>query len=400
MSLLPEPRTSVRDIVSEHGTKESRKPVNKRRRRSQYAGVRLTRYGTYEAYVSPNGGHKLGVGYWPSERQAAIAHDRALIHLRLDERRPMNFQAESRRLGPLAPERLRAEARQLAKLTRSDSRYRGVWWDAQDERWICKIKIGQRRIEVARYRTEEAAATAYDRVAVHFGKPEWRNFPERPLEPASPSELREEARAEYKSRTTSSFEGVYFKAQSAFRPWEAQIVVCQSLPRSHQTLSLGFWRTELDAAKAYDRAALFYRGPSAKLNFPDSRSTLVPAQAETLAVESRAQFKATTTSRFRGVYWKKGKWVAQIHAGYVRQHLGHFDDEHEAALAYDRAARAEFGARARLNFHPDTGEELGGKRIGDPLAPIAHTRRPSPSGVPVLGNVHPIGPAEEKRRAG
>jgi hypothetical protein len=43
--------------------------------------------------------------------------------------------------------------------------------------------------------------------------------------------------------------------------------------------------------------------------------------------------------------------------------LGSFSDEISAALAYDRTARRLLGDRARLNFHPKTGEELLGMRV-------------------------------------
>lgn len=58
-------------------------------------------------------------------------------------------------------------------------------------------------------------------------------------------------------------------------------------------------------------------------------------------------------SGYKGVCWKAGnsKWVAQINeASGKRKHLGYFDDQIEAARAYDAAARAIFGPFARLNF--------------------------------------------------
>jgi len=58
-----------------------------------------------------------------------------------------------------------------------------------------------------------------------------------------------------------------------------------------------------------------------------------------------------TTSRYKGVCWNRhiSKWVAGIYVNKRRIHLGSFDDEREAALAYNRAAREHFGEYARLN---------------------------------------------------
>jgi hypothetical protein len=59
-----------------------------------------------------------------------------------------------------------------------------------------------------------------------------------------------------------------------------------------------------------------------------------------------------TFSIYKGVYReKRGKpWRAQIGIRGQRVYLGTFATEREAAMAYDSAARAEFGEFARPNF--------------------------------------------------
>jgi hypothetical protein len=66
-----------------------------------------------------------------------------------------------------------------------------------------------------------------------------------------------------------------------------------------------------------------------------------------------------TTSRFKGVYWSQrkgsaqGRWQAQIGVNHGTRYLGRFDNEEDAARAYDAAALEAWGEFARLNFPPE-----------------------------------------------
>lgn len=55
--------------------------------------------------------------------------------------------------------------------------------------------------------------------------------------------------------------------------------------------------------------------------------------------------RSGTTSKYVGVSWSKRtkKWVATIKDGNVCRHLGYFDDEREAHLAYEARAKAIYG---------------------------------------------------------
>lgn len=63
------------------------------------------------------------------------------------------------------------------------------------------------------------------------------------------------------------------------------------------------------------------------------------------------------TSKYKGVHWskKERKWVAGIKNGV---HLGYFNDENEAALAYNKAALEHFGEFSRLNIIGGNNERL------------------------------------------
>jgi hypothetical protein len=62
--------------------------------------------------------------------------------------------------------------------------------------------------------------------------------------------------------------------------------------------------------------------------------------------------EARSTSIYKGVSWDntRSKWCAKIRVYGRLRHLGYFVDETMAAIAYDKAAKQNFGEYARLNF--------------------------------------------------
>jgi hypothetical protein len=320
----------------------------------------------YNALVRHKGREVYGGG-WPTAELAAIARDRMVLHFALD--RPLNLPARSRRLGPASPETLRREARQLTKRRRNArSPYFGVNLEPRGTRWQVRVWSRGREILVGTFKDPAIAARVRDAVLIHLRqreptrRRELLNFPEARTRPLSLDQARRLAEPVRKVRYTSRFVGVSLDSGKSDRPWAARV---------HGAPGLGRYRTERDAAIARDRAALYYRGPTAKLNLPKQSRPLGPASAETLRAAAFRVFKSQTRSRFRGIApTSAGRWCAVVHHNKQRHYLGVFDTEEEAAAAYDRAAKGLKDKPLRLNFHPTTGEELCGQWFGlkKPLA--------------------------------
>lgn len=61
--------------------------------------------------------------------------------------------------------------------------------------------------------------------------------------------------------------------------------------------------------------------------------------------------QANNASGYKGVYWikEKRKWRAEIAYSGIRKHLGYFTNVHDAARAYNEAARKYHGQHAYQN---------------------------------------------------
>lgn len=135
------------------------------------------------------------------------------------------------------------------------------------------------------------------------------------------------------NNTTSKYEGVHWHKQH--NKWIAKIRI------NGQRKHLGCFLCEIDAACYYDYYAIKYFDEFAKLNFPDfDYSNFQPRK-----------FKDTTSSKYRGVSWYNitQKWRSCIKVNGKQKSLGYFNNEKEAAKAYNKAAKKYFKEFAKLN---------------------------------------------------
>merc|ERR1719433_676109 len=131
--------------------------------------------------------------------------------------------------------------------------------------------------------------------------------------------------------------------------WQAHV----ANPVSGKPVSLGVYGSELDAAKAFDRAVLVLEQDK-PANFP--AGTYSEAELETEKVRLQDYWRQLPSSRYTGVYRTpaNARWKAEIKLFGVKQFIDYFSDEAEAARAVDNAIRSTGVERAMrlqmLNF--------------------------------------------------
>jgi hypothetical protein len=263
----------------------------KRAAKSRYFGVAPNPYSEgWDARLTVDR-KPVYIARYPTEGEAARAHDRARLALVGRRRESLNFPDE--KLRPASIAKLRAESAAAWPETRSSALY-GVQKArrAGEWQWLAIITVDFANVLLGTWRTEREAAMAHDRAALHLPGPRRKlNYPAaaRKLGAATPTQLRAEARRQMKETTSSKYRGVHWSKKEEV--WVAAI------GHRSKPYRLGSFHDEERAAEAYDTAARKLHKRRAVLNFPENEHEAAPLRGRGTRPVKRRQTSRVSPSK-------------------------------------------------------------------------------------------------------
>lgn len=196
------------------------------------------------------------LGVYDDEVTAAQVYDAAAREYLDTKFVKFNFPNQTFKLSDFGITKDQKTGRPKVELVKSQTGYRGVEFIPLTGKYATRISFNNASFRQGIYDSPEEAARAYDAAARHYlDEKAILNFPDE-INTYDPK------RFLLQSHNTSGYRGVTRNGNK----WRASIKVNKS------NFHLGHFNDLIDAARAYDEAALKYLGNKARLNFPDSSS--------------------------------------------------------------------------------------------------------------------------------
>ena len=217
-------------------------------------------------------------------------------------------------------------------ITNRTGRYKGVCWCLEKEKWKAELKKDYVTHFLGYYDNDTDAAKAYNNYAMYLNTTYNSNYTlnqinEDDYEPI-PENIPELNRQKIIQDKSSQYRGVFY--------CESRKTYYASIKYMHKSYYLGANDDdEIECAKMYNKQAAYFNQIDSTANyilneeFDKTPENIIKKRIET--------FREKKSSQYYGVTWAKqnAKWKAVIVVDKKQRHLGFFDNELDAAVAYN-----------------------------------------------------------------
>jgi prophage antirepressor-like protein len=228
----------------------------------------------------------------------------------------------------------------IFKLTRQQStnrtgNYKGVSLCKEKEKWKAELKFGYKNYFLGYFDTELEGAKVYNDYALYLNNQYKTSYILNEIQDyqAIPRDIPNESKQNILDLKTSLYSGVSYDSSRNY------YVV--SIKYKGKTYALGNNKREIECAKLYNQQALYFNqeyNTNYVLNeISDPNYTIVPKNIYEEIQENKITKKS---SKYHGVTFVKSinKWKALLVYNKKQLHLGFFENELDAAKAYNNKA--------------------------------------------------------------
>jgi hypothetical protein len=212
--------------------------------------------------------------------------------------------------------------------------YKGVQWNQEHNQWRSELKYDNKSYNLGYYDNEADAAKAYNDFALYLNQTKncmyLLNEISEPGYIVTPRNVPEENKQELLNNKSCSYLGVqYHKTRCTYN---AQI------KKDGKSYFLGSNKDPLECAKLYNQQAAYFNAQNdgSKYNLNEN----IVCEPKNIVGEKAQTKTEKKSSKYFGVSFskQKNKWIAVIVVNKKQTNLGSFEDEIEAAEAYNKAA--------------------------------------------------------------
>jgi hypothetical protein len=213
-------------------------------------------------------------------------------------------------------------------------RYKGVCWCVEKEKWKSELKRDYVNYFLGYYDDDTDAAKAYNNFAHYFNTTNNANYVLNKIDEIDycpiPQNIPELNRLKFQNEKTSMYNGVFFcKSRNTFYT---------SIKHMGKSYYLGASNNEKECAMLYNKQAAYFNQIDGNANYIlNEQFDKTPENILKTKIEN---YKDNKSSQYYGVNWSKQrkKWRAVIVVNKKQIHLGFYDDELDAAIAYNNYA--------------------------------------------------------------